>query len=166
MNTPLEPRKDPKYPGGVCNFVGRIKDVHILVGNFAFVTNFMILEDLAGVVDCRLSHVVLGKPFVEVSKLKYDRLRGTVQFSNEIDRITYRMPHWVKEFRFVPRFDKDNIGAIEDINEEDKEKGMDYVWSKRSLYYKDCLKLGPKYKINWEIVRMIRGAIEKHNGKT
>lgn len=66
----------------------------------------------------------------------------------------------------MPRLDKDNIGAIEDINEEDKEKGMDYVWNKRSLYYKDCLNLGPKYKVDMEIVRMIRGAIEKHNGKT
>ena len=166
INTPLEPRIDPKCPGGVCNFVGRVKDMHILVGNFTFVTNFMILEDLASVVDCRLSRVVLGKPFIEASNLKYDRLRGTVQFSNHIDRITYRMPYRVNEFRFVPRFDKDNIGAIEDINDEDKEKGMDYVWNKRSLYYKDCLNLGPKYKVDMEVVRMIRGAIEKQNGKT
>ena len=96
MNSPLEPRRDPRYPGGVCNFVGRIKDMHILVGNFTFTTDFIILEDLESVVDCRLSHVVLGKQFVEVSNLKYDRLRGTVQFSNNIDRITYRMPYWVK----------------------------------------------------------------------
>ena len=98
MNTPLEPRKDPKYPGGVCNFVGRVKNVHIFVGNFTFATDFMILEDLASVIDCRLSPVVLGKTFVEVSNLKHDRIGGTVQFSNDIDRITYRMLYWVKNF--------------------------------------------------------------------
>ena len=96
MNTPLEPRMDTKYPGRVCNFIRRIKDIHIFVGSFTFVTDFMILEDLASVVDCRLSHVVLGKPFVEVSNLRYDRLRGTVQFANDIDRITYRMPYRMK----------------------------------------------------------------------
>ena len=126
----------------------------------------MILEDLTSVIDCRLSHVVLGIPFVKVSNLRYDRLRGTIQFSNDLDRFTYWMPYWVNEFRFVPPLDKDNIGAIEDINDEDKKKGMDYVWNKRNLYYKDCLNLGPKYKVDMEIVRMIRGAIEKHNGKT
>ena len=40
----------------------------------------------------------------------------------------------MKELRFVPRFDMDKIGAFEDINEEDKKKGMDYVWKKKSLF--------------------------------
>lgn len=69
MNAQLEPRRDPKYPGGVCNFVGRVKGVHIFIGSFTYVADFMNLEDLASVIDCCLSHVVLGKPFVENSKL-------------------------------------------------------------------------------------------------
>ena len=166
MNTPLGPRRDPRYPGGVCNFVGRVKDVHILVGNFTFTTDLMILEDMASVIDSRLSHVVLGNPFMETTNLKYDHLYGTVQFSNDIDKITYRMPYRVKEFLFVSRLDKDYIGAIEDINDEDKEKGMEYVWNKRSLYYEDCLNLGPKYKVDMEVVRMIKEAMGKQNGKT
>ena len=108
---------------------------------------------------------MLGKPFVEASNLKYDHLYGTVQFSNDIDKITYRMPYKVRGFRFVSRLDMDYIGAIEDINEE-KEKGMEYVWNRRSLYYKDCLNLGPKYKINREVVRMIKEAMGKQNGRT
>ena len=67
----------------------------------------------------------------------------------------------MKEFRFISRFDKDNISAFEDINEEDKKKGMDYVWEKRSLFYKDCLTLGPKYKVDKEFAHRIIGAIEK-----
>ena len=71
------------------------------------------------------------------------------------------MPNRMKEFRFVPRFDMDNIGAFEDINEEDKKKGMDYVWEKKSLFYKDCLTLVPKYKVDREFANRIIGAIEK-----
>ena len=134
MNAQLEPRRDPKYPGGVCNFVGRIKGVHIFVGSFTYVTDFMILEDLASVIACRLSHIVLGKPFVENSKLVYDTLEGTVQFSNENDKITYKMPNRMKEFCYISQFDKDNISAFEDINEEDRKKGMNYVWGKMSLF--------------------------------
>ena len=166
MNMPLEPMIDPKYPGGVCNFVGRVKDIHILVGNFTFTTNFMILEDMSSVIDSRLSHVVLGKPFVEASSLKYDHLHGTVQFSNDVDKITYRMPYRVKEFRFISRMENDYIGATEDINDEEKEKGMEYVWRRRSLYYKDCLNLGPKYKVDLEVVRMIKEAMGRENGET
>ena len=62
----------------------------------------------------------------------------------------------MKEFRFVPQLDKDNIGAFEDINEEGKKKGMDYVWEKRSLFYMDCLTLGPRYKVDRELGRQLR----------
>jgi hypothetical protein len=127
VKTRLGPRRDPKYPGGVCNFVGRIKDLHVFVGDFTYITDFMVVEDLVNVIDCRLSHVLFGRPFVEKSKLEYDEINGTIRFSNKTDRITYKMPNRMKEFHFMPRFDMDNIVAFEDINEEDKAKGMDYI---------------------------------------
>ena len=43
VKTRLGPRRDPKYPGGVCNFVGRIKGLHVFVGNFTYITNFMVV---------------------------------------------------------------------------------------------------------------------------
>jgi hypothetical protein len=161
VKTRLEPRRDLKYPGGVCNFVGRIKGLHVFVGDFTYITDFMVVEDLASVIDCRLSHVVFGKPFVDESKLEYDEIDGTIRFASKTERITYRMPNRMKEFRFMPRFDLDTIGAFEDINEEDKKKGMDYVWEKKSLFYKDCLALGPRYKVDKECADRILGAIEK-----
>ena len=131
------------------------------MGNFIFVADFMILEDVVSAIDCSLSHVVLGRPFVEDSRLKYDKLEGTIQFANEHDKITYRMPSRMKEFRFVPQLDKDQISAFEDIPDDGKKKGMEYVWEKRSLYYKDCLHLGPRYKVDEEFVRKAREAIRR-----
>lgn len=160
VKTRLGSRRDLKYPGGVCNFVGRIKGLHVFVGNFTYITDFKVVEDLANVIDCRLSHVVFSKPFVEESKLEYDEIEGTIRFASDTDRITYKMPNKMKEFRFVPRFDMDNIGAFEDINEEDKKKGMDYVWEKKSLFYKDCLTLGAKYRVDKEFANRIIEAIK------
>ena len=40
-------------------------------------------------------------------------------------------------------------------------KGMDYVWEKKSLFYKDWLALGPRYKVDKECADRILGAIEK-----
>lgn len=161
VKTRLGPRKDPKYPGGVCNFVGRIKGLHIFVGDFTYITDFMVVEDMVNVIDCRLSHVVFGKPFIEESKLEYDEINGTIRFSNKTERITYKMPNRMKEFRFMPRFDIDNIAAFEDINEEDKARVMGYVWEKRSLFYKDCLALGPKYKVDRELATRMLEALKK-----
>ena len=35
------------------------------------------------------------------------------------------------------------------------------MWEKRSLFYKNCLTLGPRYKTDRELAKRIIGAIEK-----
>ena len=52
------------------NFVGRVKGLHVFVGNFTYVTDFVIVDDTRPVIDDCLSQVVFGKPFVEVIRRK------------------------------------------------------------------------------------------------
>nr|GEU77515.1 MAK10-like protein [Tanacetum cinerariifolium] len=70
MRRKLDPRENSDR--GVSNFTGRIKEMHVFVGNFTYVTNFMIFEDINSVIDPRLSKVVLRKPFVEISNMTHD----------------------------------------------------------------------------------------------
>nr|GEW85814.1 MAK10-like protein [Tanacetum cinerariifolium] len=58
--------------GGVSNFIGRIKEMHVFVGKCTYVVDFMIIEDISSIIDLRLSQVVLGKPFVEISNMTHD----------------------------------------------------------------------------------------------
>ncbi|GKD02395.1 hypothetical protein Tco_1177369 [Tanacetum coccineum] len=51
---------------GISNFTGRIKGMHVFVGNFTYVIYFMIVEHISSIVDPRLSQVVLWRPFVEI----------------------------------------------------------------------------------------------------
>ncbi|GJW99869.1 hypothetical protein Tco_0183783 [Tanacetum coccineum] len=67
MRKKLEPREDPNGVKWMSNFTGRIKGMDIFVGNFTYVTDFMIVEDISSIIDPRLSQVVLWKPFVEIS---------------------------------------------------------------------------------------------------
>ncbi|GJX39116.1 hypothetical protein Tco_0252419 [Tanacetum coccineum] len=69
---PFQARRNLCQPYKTYNFVGMAKNVRIFVGCFIYVLNFMILEDLGNIIDGRLSEVVLGKPFVNASKLTYD----------------------------------------------------------------------------------------------
>nr|GEY05550.1 zinc finger, CCHC-type [Tanacetum cinerariifolium] len=64
---------------GVSNFTRRIKGMHVFVGNFTYVTDFMIVEDISSIIDPRLSQVVLGKPFVDISNMTHDLPKGVDQ---------------------------------------------------------------------------------------
>ncbi|GKD08973.1 hypothetical protein Tco_1188658 [Tanacetum coccineum] len=61
------------------NFIGRAKNVHIFIGCFVYVVDFMILEDLGSIIDSGLSEVVLGQPFAHTSKLAYDESLGLIR---------------------------------------------------------------------------------------
>ncbi|GJT72283.1 ribonuclease H-like domain-containing protein [Tanacetum coccineum] len=70
----LDPMEDPNK--GVSNFMGRIKRMHVFVGNFSYIIDFMIVEDISSIIYPRLSQVVLGKPFIEISNMTHDLSLG------------------------------------------------------------------------------------------
>ncbi|GJT87729.1 hypothetical protein Tco_1069446 [Tanacetum coccineum] len=50
MSKRLGPRKKPSNPGKICNFVGRVKELKVFVGNFNYECDFMVLEDTTTVI--------------------------------------------------------------------------------------------------------------------
>ena len=72
--------------GWISNFIGRVKGLHVYVGNFTYITDFVNVEDIRPVIDSCLSQVVFGKPFVEASKMDYSPSLGIVRFKDETDR--------------------------------------------------------------------------------
>nr|GEW18493.1 reverse transcriptase domain-containing protein [Tanacetum cinerariifolium] len=84
MRKQLKPREDPERIKGISNFTGRIKEMHIFIRIFTYILNFMIVEDISSIINHRLSQVVLGKPFVEISNLTHGLSLGVVR--NEEDK--------------------------------------------------------------------------------
>lgn len=84
----------------ISNFVGRVKGLHVFVGNFTYVIDFVIVEDTRPVIDDCLSQVVFGKPFVETSKMSYDPTLGIVRFKEENDEIAYQMTYKMNNTAF------------------------------------------------------------------
>nr|GEX11232.1 MAK10-like protein [Tanacetum cinerariifolium] len=74
MRRKLDPMENSDR--GVSNFTGRIKRMHVHIGNFTYVMDFIIVEDISSVIDSRLSRVVLGKPFIEMSNMTHDPPKG------------------------------------------------------------------------------------------
>ncbi|GJY42476.1 hypothetical protein Tco_0429746 [Tanacetum coccineum] len=91
MRRKLNPREDAN--GGISNFTGRIKGMHFFIGNFTYVIDFMIVEDISSILDPRLSQVVLWRPFIRISNMTHDPPEGVVRFTRGTDEVAYKMPH-------------------------------------------------------------------------
>ncbi|GKC29926.1 hypothetical protein Tco_1037220 [Tanacetum coccineum] len=123
----------------------KIKGMHVFVGNFTYVVDFMIVKDISSIIAPRLSQVVLGRPFIEISNMTHDLPKGVVRFTNENDEVAYKMPHKIEQYNSLSNLEKEKTKSVCLRNEEDKRRGVDYVMSKILGFYKECLELGPEY---------------------
>ncbi|GKB57550.1 hypothetical protein Tco_0913736 [Tanacetum coccineum] len=143
MKRKLDPRENAN--GVVSNFTGRIKGMHVFIGNFTYIVDFMIIEDVSSIIDPRLSQVVLGKPFVEISNMTHDPPEGVVRFTNRNNEVAYKMPHKIEQYDSLSDLVKEHTKSVYLRNEEDKRRGLEYVMSKILGFYKECLELIPEY---------------------
>ncbi|GJW39839.1 hypothetical protein Tco_0065684 [Tanacetum coccineum] len=119
--------------------------MHVFVGTFTYIVDFMIVEDISSIIDPRLSQVVLGKPFVEISNMTHDSLEGVVRFTNGTEEVAYKIPHMTEQYNSLSDLEKEHVKSVYLRNEEDKRRGVEYVMSKILGFYKECLELGPEY---------------------
>ncbi|GJZ14620.1 protein kinase-like domain, concanavalin A-like lectin/glucanase domain protein [Tanacetum coccineum] len=73
-------RQKPSNPNKISNFVGRVRNIKIFIGSFAYECDFMILEDTTGIIDRHLGEMAFGRPFIDETGLVYNREEGTVMF--------------------------------------------------------------------------------------
>ncbi|GJS09706.1 MAK10-like protein [Tanacetum coccineum] len=127
--------------GGVSNLTGRIKRMHVFIGNFTYIVDFMIVEDISSIIDPRLSQVVLGRPFIEISNMTHDPPEGVVRFINGTNEVA----HKIEQYDSLSDLEKEHTKSVYLRNEEDKKRGVEYVMSKILGFYKECLELRPEY---------------------
>ncbi|GJX79209.1 putative reverse transcriptase domain-containing protein [Tanacetum coccineum] len=93
--------------------------MHIFVGNFTYVLNFMIVEDIRSIIDPRLSQVVLGKPFIEISNMTHDLSLGVVKFTNRTNEIAYKMPLKIEQYNLLSDLKK-STRSSSGVDKEEK----------------------------------------------
>ncbi|GKE06410.1 retrotransposon ORF1 [Tanacetum coccineum] len=145
MRRKLNPRDNAN--GGTYNFTGRIKGMHVFIENFTYVVDFMIVEDISSILDPRLSQVVLGKPFIEISNMTHDPHEGVVRFIRGANEVAYKMPYKIEQYKSLSDLEKEHTKYVYLRNEEDKRRGVEYVMNKVLGFYKECLELGLEYLI-------------------
>ncbi|GJZ95357.1 hypothetical protein Tco_0667691 [Tanacetum coccineum] len=98
--------------------------MHVFVGNFTYVIDFMIVEDISSILDPRLSQVVLGRPFIETSNMTHDPPKGVVRFIKRSDEVAYKMPHKIEQYDSLSDLEKEHTKSVYLRNEEDKRRGV------------------------------------------
>ncbi|GJT37617.1 retrovirus-related pol polyprotein from transposon TNT 1-94 [Tanacetum coccineum] len=114
----------------------------------------MYLEEF--VIDDRLSEVVLGKPFMQASKLTYDESLGLIRFAHRDDEVMFRMPQRTKELDLVSPLEKDKFEEFFVESLKVRKKRFKHVLEKRKGYYKACLNLGRTYKRDRETIEKLK----------
>ncbi|GJS30153.1 MAK10-like protein [Tanacetum coccineum] len=106
MRKQLKPREDPGGISGISNLIGRINGMHIFLGNFTYISDFIVIEDISSIIDPRLSQVVLGKPFVEIFNMTHDLSLGVVKFTDGTNEIAYKMPYKIEQYNSISDLEK------------------------------------------------------------
>ncbi|GJT27253.1 hypothetical protein Tco_0907528 [Tanacetum coccineum] len=99
----------------------------------------------SSILDPRLSQVVLGRPFKNISNMTHNPPEGVVRFIRGTDEVAYNMPHKIEQYDSLSDLEKEHTKSVYLRNEEDKRREVEYVMSKILGFYKECLELGPEY---------------------
>ncbi|GJU33349.1 hypothetical protein Tco_1176938 [Tanacetum coccineum] len=119
--------------------------MHVFIGNLIYIIDFMIVKDISSIIDPRLSQVVLGRPFIEISNMTHNPPEGVVRFTNETDEVAYKMPHKIEQYNSLSDLQKEHTKSVYLRNDEDRRRGVEYMMSKILGFYKEFLELGPVY---------------------
>ncbi|GJY26451.1 hypothetical protein Tco_0401177 [Tanacetum coccineum] len=145
----LEPRRKPSKPKKNYNFVGRVKGLKVFIGDFTYECDFMVLEDTTRVIDHYLGSVVFGKPFVEATRLVYNKEEGTIVFERDKEKTMFKMPHKIDMFKHID-FADISIDRIPPFIVESDDDNCE------KTHYSDSLDLGPELKYDEYVCRGIR----------
>ncbi|GJT22953.1 protein kinase-like domain, concanavalin A-like lectin/glucanase domain protein [Tanacetum coccineum] len=148
----LGPRRKPSNPRKICNFVGRVKGLKVYVGNFTYEYDFMVLKDTTSVIDHDIGSVIFGKPFIEATGLIYDREEGTITFEKDKEKIMFKKPCKMEMFKHIYSTDMNTDRIPPFVIEGDDD-------SSRKTHYSDSLDLGPEYKHDENVCRVIRSLL-------
>ncbi|GJW27207.1 hypothetical protein Tco_0041018 [Tanacetum coccineum] len=127
------------------NFIGLGRDMHVFVGNISYVMDFTILENIKTNIDPSLSHVVFGRPFVEIACFAINRKHGLMTFIDRIKEITFKTPYKDPERSELSSKGHDLLSSRIILSEDDYDRGCRRPSDLEDGFYRDTIKLGPEY---------------------
>nr|GEV40095.1 hypothetical protein [Tanacetum cinerariifolium] len=132
-----------KYRGR--KFVRLGRDMHVSVGNMSYIIDFVILENIETNIELSLSHVIFGRPFIEIVCLAINKKHGLMTFTDETKEITFKTPYKEPERSELSSEGHDLISSRVILSEDDYDRGCRKPSDLEDGFYKDNMKLKPEY---------------------
>jgi hypothetical protein len=126
--------------------VGRDHEIQVFVGNMAFTMEFTIVDNIEDFVDPRLSQVVFGAPFCEITNLIVDDRNGIMTFADGIRRVSYQMPYKRKDLKEIDGDGLDKLISLLILCDEDVRRGCKNTSDLSCGFFTDFSELGSKYQ--------------------
>ncbi|GKB77692.1 hypothetical protein Tco_0944587, partial [Tanacetum coccineum] len=127
------------------NFVRLGRDVHVFVGNMSYVIDFTILESIETNIDPSLSHVIFGRPFIEIACLAINRKHELMTFIDRTKEATFKTPYKDPYRSELSNEGHDLLSSRVILSEDDYDRGCRKPSDLEDEFYKDTIKLGPEY---------------------
>nr|GEV09777.1 protein kinase-like domain, concanavalin A-like lectin/glucanase domain protein [Tanacetum cinerariifolium] len=130
-----------EYRGRI--FIGLGRNMHVL--NMSYVMDFTILENIKTNTDPTLSHVVFGRPFVEIACLAINRKHGLITFMDGTKEIIFKTPYKDPEMSESSSEGNDLLSSRIILSEDGYDRGCRKPSDLKDGFYRDTFKLGLEY---------------------
>ncbi|GJV80225.1 protein kinase-like domain, concanavalin A-like lectin/glucanase domain protein [Tanacetum coccineum] len=127
------------------NFVRLGRDMHVFIGNMSNVIDFTILENIETNIDPRLSHMIFGRPFIEIACLAINIKHGLMTFTYGTKEITFKTPYKDPKRSELSSEGHDLLSSRVILSEDDYDRGCRKPSDLEDGFYRDIIKLGPEY---------------------
>ncbi|GJY86096.1 hypothetical protein Tco_0500122 [Tanacetum coccineum] len=127
------------------NFIGLGREMHVFVGNMSYVIDFTILENIKTNIDPSLSHVIFGRPFIEIACLAINRKHELMTLADGTKEITFKTPYKDPERSEFSSEGHDLLSSRVMLSEDDYDRGCRRPSDLEKGFYRDIIKLGPEY---------------------
>ncbi|GJW81387.1 putative reverse transcriptase domain-containing protein [Tanacetum coccineum] len=127
------------------NVIGALMNMHIFVGTFSVMTDFVVLEDMDTYRDERMGDVIFYELFLREVGIKTKRFKGTITLYNGDDEVTYQMVRSYLRFKHHTNEQCNKIPPLLKVSEKDETNRISHAYQKLKGFYKEVLNLGPDY---------------------
>ncbi|GJY34396.1 hypothetical protein Tco_0418865 [Tanacetum coccineum] len=134
-----------RYEYRIRNFVRLGKVMYVFVGNMSYVMDFTILENIKTNIDPSLSHVVFGRPFVEIACLAINRKYGLMTFTDGTKDIIFKTPYKDPKRSKLSIEGHDLLSSRIILSKDDYDRRCRKPSDLEDRFYRDTIKLEPEY---------------------
>ncbi|GKD03191.1 hypothetical protein Tco_1178165 [Tanacetum coccineum] len=113
--------------------------------NMSYVIDFTILENIKTNIDPSLSHVIFGRPSIEIACLAINRKHKLITFTDGTKEITFKTTYKDLERSGLSSEGHDVLSSRIILSEDDYDKGCRKPSDLEDGFYRDTIKLGPEY---------------------